>query len=112
MSFGFLWPIAHCSQERVTLLNHSGYVHAHCGLLTRVRLALTCPSWPIAHCSQERVTLLNYSGYVQWVPQSDVVVAQSRENLCVWYSINTPDRVSMFPIKGAYFLCHMAWGCS
>lgn len=49
---------------------------------------------------QERVTLLNYAGYVQWVPQSDVVVAQSRENLCVWYSINTPDRVSMFPIKG------------
>mmetsp|Transcript_26109 Transcript_26109/g.57041 ORF Transcript_26109/g.57041 Transcript_26109/m.57041 type:complete len:1764 (+) Transcript_26109:195-5486(+) len=49
---------------------------------------------------QERTTLLNYSGYVQWVPQSDVVVAQSRDNLCVWYSINTPDRVSMFPIKG------------
>uniref|UniRef100_A0A7S3QV19 Intraflagellar transport protein 172 homolog n=1 Tax=Dunaliella tertiolecta TaxID=3047 RepID=A0A7S3QV19_DUNTE len=49
---------------------------------------------------QERTTLLNYSGYVQWVPQSDVIVAQSRDNLCVWYSINTPDRVSMFPIKG------------
>jgi intraflagellar transport protein 172 len=49
---------------------------------------------------QERVTLLNYAGYVQWVPQSDVVVAQSRSNLCVWYSINTPDRVSMFPIRG------------
>ncbi len=25
---------------------------------------------------QERTTLLNYAGYVQWVPQSDVVVAQ------------------------------------
>ena len=49
---------------------------------------------------QERVTLLNYSGYVQWVPQTDVVVAQSRQNLCVWYSVNNPDRVSMFPIKG------------
>ncbi len=49
---------------------------------------------------QERTTLLNYSGYVQWVPQSDVVVAQSRDNLCVWYSFHTPDRVSMFPIKG------------
>ncbi|GFH08380.1 WD_REPEATS_REGION domain-containing protein, partial [Haematococcus lacustris] len=48
----------------------------------------------------ERTTLLNFAGYVQWVPQSDVVVAQSRDNLCVWYSINTPDRVSMFPIKG------------
>jgi hypothetical protein len=37
--------------------------------------------------------------------QSDVVVAQSRDNLCVWYSINTPDRVSMFPIK-------VCWGAS
>lgn len=49
---------------------------------------------------QERVTLLNYCQYVQWVPGSDVVVAQSRGNLCVWYSINSPDRVTMFPIKG------------
>ena len=61
---------------------------------------------------QERVTLLNYSGYVQWVPGSDVVVAQSRDNLCVWYSINTPDRVSMFPIKGeaafcSFLYCHV-----
>lgn len=49
---------------------------------------------------QERVTLLNYCQYVQWVPGSDVVVAQSRSNLCVWYSINTPDRQTTFPIKG------------
>ena len=49
---------------------------------------------------QERNTLLNYCGYVQWVPFSDVVVAQNRGNLCVWYSIDKPERVTVFPIKG------------
>jgi intraflagellar transport protein 172 len=34
------------------------------------------------------------------VPNSDVVVAQSRNNLCIWYSIAYPERVTMFPIKG------------
>jgi intraflagellar transport protein 172 len=38
--------------------------------------------------------------YVQWVPDSDVVVAQNRTNLCVWYSIDAPERVTMFPMKG------------
>lgn len=37
---------------------------------------------------------------LQWVTGSDVVVAQSRNNACVWYNIDTPDRVSMFPIRG------------
>jgi len=46
------------------------------------------------------VTLLNYCQYVQWVPGSDVVVAQSRGNLCVWYSLSAPERVTMLPIKG------------
>lgn len=41
-----------------------------------------------------RVTVL------QWVTGSDVVVAQSRNNACVWYNIDTPERVSMFPIRG------------
>eukprot|EP00899_Mesostigma_viride_P028336 jgi/Mesvir1/8688/Mv02626-RA.1 len=49
---------------------------------------------------QERTTLLNYCSYVQWVPDSDVVVGQNRGNLCVWYNINTPERVTVFPIKG------------
>ena len=49
---------------------------------------------------QERVTLLNYCSYVQWVPNSDVVVAQNRSNLCVWYSINDPDRQTVLAIKG------------
>lgn len=37
---------------------------------------------------------------LQWVPGSDVVVAQSRNNACVWYNIDTPDRLSIFAIKG------------
>lgn len=48
---------------------------------------------------QERTTMLHYCSYVQWVPQSDVVVAQNRGNLCVWYSIDDPERVTVFPIK-------------
>jgi len=47
-----------------------------------------------------KVTMLNYCNYVQWVPDSDVVVAQNRGNLCVWYSINAPDRVTLHEIKG------------
>jgi intraflagellar transport protein 172 len=50
--------------------------------------------------SQQRTTLLNYCSYVQWVPGSDVVVAQNRDNLCVWYSIDAPERVTIFQIKG------------
>eukprot|EP01137_Pigoraptor_chileana_P037243 Opistho-2@34026 len=50
--------------------------------------------------TEARTTLLNYCSYVQWVPDSDVVVAQNRGNLCIWYSIDSPERVSMFPIKG------------
>ena len=50
--------------------------------------------------TQVKTTLLNYCNYVQWVPDSDVVVAQNRGNLCVWYNINAPDKVSNFPIKG------------
>jgi len=50
--------------------------------------------------SQSRTTLLNYCNYVQWVPGSDVVVAQSRQKLCVWYSIEAPDRVTVHEVKG------------
>ena len=50
--------------------------------------------------AQERLTLLNFCSYVQWVPNSDVVVAQNRGNLCVWYSINDPDKQTVLAIKG------------
>ena len=29
-----------------------------------------------------------------------MVVAQNRGNLCVWYNIDAPERVTMFPMKG------------
>ncbi|XP_015905887.1 intraflagellar transport protein 172 homolog [Parasteatoda tepidariorum] len=48
----------------------------------------------------EKKTMLNYCSFVQWVPGSDVVVAQSRGSLCVWYNIEAPDKVSIIPIKG------------
>src|SRR5690606_7477720 len=36
----------------------------------------------------------------QWVPESEVGVAQNRNNLCVWYSIENPDKVTINSIKG------------
>ncbi|KAA0161786.1 hypothetical protein FNF31_03572 [Cafeteria roenbergensis] len=45
-------------------------------------------------------TLLSHCSYVQWVPESDVVVAQSRSSLCVWYNIAAPDKVTSYDIKG------------
>ncbi|XP_042189213.1 intraflagellar transport protein 172 homolog [Callorhinchus milii] len=50
--------------------------------------------------STTKTTVLNYCSYVQWVPGSDVVVAQNRGNLCVWYNVDAPERVTMFPLKG------------
>ncbi len=50
--------------------------------------------------NQSRNQLLNFCTYVQWVPESDVVVAQNRGNLCVWYNIGAPDQVTAIPIKG------------
>jgi intraflagellar transport protein 172 len=50
--------------------------------------------------TQTRNTLRDFCSYVQWVPNSDVVVAQSRDNLCVWYTIDAPERVTIFQIKG------------
>ena len=50
--------------------------------------------------TQQRTMLTSYCTYVQWVPRSDVVVAQNRSNLCVWYNLDAPDQVSSKPIKG------------
>lgn len=43
--------------------------------------------------------ILNFCSYVQWVPGSDVLVAQNRNNLCVWYNIEAPERVTMSSIR-------------
>jgi intraflagellar transport protein 172 len=50
--------------------------------------------------TRERNCILNFSSFVQWVPDSDVVVAQNRNNLCIWYNIEAYERVTMVPIKG------------
>jgi len=50
--------------------------------------------------SQEKQTILSYCTFNEWVPGSDVIVAQNRGNLCIWYNINAPDRVKSIPIKG------------
>lgn len=50
--------------------------------------------------NQTRTQLLNFCTYVQWVPNSDVVVAQNRNNLCVWYNILAPDQITFHAIKG------------
>ncbi|RKP02229.1 hypothetical protein CXG81DRAFT_25089 [Caulochytrium protostelioides] len=50
--------------------------------------------------TQTRHLLIDHCTYVQWVPGSDVIVAQSGTHLCVWYSIQTPERVTLFPLKG------------
>ena len=50
--------------------------------------------------SRTRTTLLNFCSYVQWVPNSDAVVAQSRNILYVWYRIEQPDQVVTKEIKG------------
>ena len=47
-----------------------------------------------------KASLLHHCSYVQWVPDSDVVVAQSRRQLHVYYAIDQPQDVSVLPITG------------
>lgn len=44
--------------------------------------------------------MIDFCTYVQWVPQSDVVVAQSNDQLCVWYNTDHIEQVTQFPIQG------------
>ena len=48
----------------------------------------------------KKITLLNFCGFVQWVPNSEVLVAQERKNVCVWYNVDDPDKVKIIPVKG------------
>ncbi|KAL3991031.1 WD domain G-beta repeat family protein [Acanthocheilonema viteae] len=50
--------------------------------------------------TDRKISLLDYCSYVQWVPNSDVIVAQSGDQLCIWYQAENPDEVVMVPIKG------------
>ena len=47
-----------------------------------------------------KTTLLQHCTYVQWVPGSDVCVAQSRRQMYVWYSIDNVSDVSVVPLSG------------
>ncbi|XP_068142396.1 LOW QUALITY PROTEIN: intraflagellar transport protein 172 homolog [Drosophila tropicalis] len=48
----------------------------------------------------KKQTLLSNISFVQWVPQSDVVVAQSNNNLAIWYNIDLPEHVTMQNMRG------------
>lgn len=48
----------------------------------------------------EKQTLLNYCSFYKWVPDSDVIVAQTKEALNVWYSSDSPDKKTVIPLKG------------
>ncbi|RTG85468.1 intraflagellar transport protein 172 [Schistosoma bovis] len=47
-----------------------------------------------------KVMLLNFCYYVQWVPQSDVIIAQSKDSLCIWYNTESTDRMTSIPLRG------------
>uniref|UniRef100_A0A0R3RLE7 WD_REPEATS_REGION domain-containing protein n=1 Tax=Elaeophora elaphi TaxID=1147741 RepID=A0A0R3RLE7_9BILA len=50
--------------------------------------------------TDRKISLLDYCSYVQWVPNSDVIVAQSSDQLCIWYQAENPGEMVMIPIKG------------
>ncbi|CAL2048973.1 unnamed protein product [Caenorhabditis brenneri] len=50
--------------------------------------------------TDQKSVLLSFCSYVQWVPMSDVIVAQSGDNLSVWYNPDLPEQVTSMKIKG------------
>ena len=44
--------------------------------------------------------LLSACSYAQWVPEANVIVAQSKKSLYVWYSPSSPDEVKITEIEG------------
>ncbi|XP_017022793.1 intraflagellar transport protein 172 homolog [Drosophila kikkawai] len=48
----------------------------------------------------KKQSLLSNISFVQWVPQSDVVVAQSNANLAIWYNIDLPEHVTLQSVRG------------
>ncbi len=46
-----------------------------------------------------KTSVLNYCTFVSWVTGSDVVVAQTRDSMAVWYNIDAPERVSLVQVK-------------
>ena len=50
--------------------------------------------------TKENSGLLNSCSYAQWVPDANVIVAQSKKALHVWYSPTSPDEVRVHEIDG------------
>lgn len=50
--------------------------------------------------SGEKQLLLPKALFVQWVIQSDVVVAQTDNNLEIWYNIDMPEHKTLMPVRG------------
>jgi intraflagellar transport protein 172 len=48
----------------------------------------------------QKSTLLDYCVFMQWVPDSEVIVAQNRHSLVIWYSSDYPEKKNEHPIKG------------
>lgn len=48
----------------------------------------------------EKTCLFSGVSFVQWVTGSDVAVAQSTNNLVVWYNIELPDHPTIIPVRG------------
>ena len=44
--------------------------------------------------------LINLCSYAQWVPEANVIVAQSKKSLYVYYSPSSPDEVRVMEIEG------------
>eukprot|EP00792_Barthelona_sp_PAP020_P008682 TRINITY_DN3240_c0_g1_i1.p1 TRINITY_DN3240_c0_g1~~TRINITY_DN3240_c0_g1_i1.p1 ORF type:complete len:1781 (+),score=508.40 TRINITY_DN3240_c0_g1_i1:25-5343(+) len=50
--------------------------------------------------SRQKRTILEHCSYAQWIPDSNVIVAQSRNQLSVFYNIDAPDQVTTFEVDG------------
>ncbi|KAL7308007.1 hypothetical protein TKK_0000095 [Trichogramma kaykai] len=48
----------------------------------------------------QRTLLLAGVTFCDWVPGSDVIVAQSGANLVVWYNVDAPDAATFVPVRG------------
>ena len=54
--------------------------------------------------SRAKSLVLFWSGYVQWIPDSNGLVAQSRDKMCVWYNINAVNQVIVNVLMYKLFL--------
>jgi intraflagellar transport protein 172 len=49
---------------------------------------------------KKKYILLNYCNFVQWIPETQVLVAQENKNLCIWYNIEDISNIKTITIKG------------